>query len=168
VSTIFGLGLGKFKGVPCASAPATTSARFASAGLLEAERPGPVGFETRALAGWVADPCGELGLICPFVAPMGEARSWREVRRKTNEQAAPKLAGMAALGELPGVAIPSSEAATTAGWSIIATGAPRRRTALAFCRRRGMLVPCRRPHRFRVPADLAPASASGRYARHPS
>ena len=42
--------------------------------------------------------------------PMGEAWSWRKVKRKTDRDDALKLARMAALGELPTVPMPGKAA----------------------------------------------------------
>lgn len=115
MSTILGLDLGKFKSVACTYDTETTAARFTTAptdppglrALLEAERPGLVVFETCTVAGWVADLCAELGLPFEVANPMGEAWSWRKVKRKTDRDDALKLARMAALGELPTVPMPS-------------------------------------------------------------
>jgi transposase len=118
MSTILGLDLGKFKSVACAYDTETNAARYTTIHtdpadlrkLLEAERPGLVVFETCTVAGWVADTCAELGCAYAVANPMGEAWSWRKVRRKTDRDDALKLARMAALGELPTVPMPSRAA----------------------------------------------------------
>ena len=154
MTTILGLGLGKFKSVACADDPDTTAARFATVHtdpadvrrLLEAERPGLVVFETCTIAGWVADTCAELGLDYAVANPMNEAWSWRKVKRKTDRDDALKLARMAALGELPTVAMAPKADREYRAAVRYRDGLVGRRTAAqnrirATCQRHGILLP---------------------------
>ena len=52
----------------------------------------------------------DMGLAYAVANPMGEAWSWRKVKRKSDRDDALKLARMAALGELPTVPMPSKAA----------------------------------------------------------
>jgi transposase len=154
MSTILGLDLGKFKSLACLYDTDTTAARFATihtdpAGLresLEAERPGLVVFETCTVAGRVADTCDELGLPYAVANPMHEAWSRREVKRKTDRDDALKLARMAALGELPTVAMPTEAAREYRGLVAHRDRLVGRRTACqsrlrATAQRHGVLLP---------------------------
>lgn len=154
MSTILGLDLGKFKSLACVYDTDTTASRFATVAtdpgqlrkFLQAERPGLVVFETCTVAGWVADVCGELGLDFVVANPMHEAWSWRKVKRKTDRDDALKLARMAAMGELPTVAMPSREARQYRGLVKYRDRLVGRRTALqnrirALCQQQGILLP---------------------------
>jgi transposase len=77
-------------------------------GFLLAEQPDLVVFEACTPAGWLADLCDELGLRYQVANTNGEAWKWRNVARKTDRDDALKLARLAALGELPTVALPST------------------------------------------------------------
>jgi transposase len=154
MTTILGLDLGKFKSVACLYDLATSASRFATVHtdpadlrkFLEAERPGLVVFETCTVAGWVADTCTDLGLEFVVANPMHEAWSWRKVKRKTDRDDALKLARMAAMGELPTVAMPSREARQYRGLVKYRDRLVGRRTAIqdhirALCQGQGFLLP---------------------------
>jgi transposase len=154
MSTILGLDLGKFKSLACLYDTDTTAARFTTIHtdpadlrkFLEAERPGLVVFETCTVAGRVADTCAELGLAYLVANPMHEAWSWRKVKRKTDRDDALKLAKMAAMGELPTVAMPSRETRQYRGLVKYRDRLVGRRTAIrnhirALCQGQGFLLP---------------------------
>jgi hypothetical protein len=69
MATILGLDLGKFKSVACLYDPKTQEARYSTIatdpdvlrGFLAAHRPDLVAFETRTVAGRVADACSAVG-----------------------------------------------------------------------------------------------------------
>ncbi|CAN5339350.1 IS110 family transposase [soil metagenome] len=62
--------------------------------------------EACAPSGWVHDLCESLGLTCEVANTAGAAWAWKNVKRKTDRDDALKLARLAALGELPTVAVP--------------------------------------------------------------
>lgn len=75
-----------------------------------------------------------------------EAWNWRKVKRKTDRDDALKLARMAALGELPGVHVPSPEARQYRGLAKYRDRLIGRRTAVqnhirALCQAQGVLLP---------------------------
>jgi hypothetical protein len=84
------LSLGKDKSAACAHDPATAQARFDSlatsradlACLLRRSRPAVVVIEACALADWVADLCGELGLPRQVANTAREAWKFKHTKRK--------------------------------------------------------------------------------------
>jgi transposase len=118
MATILGIDLGKFKSVVCAFDHRTEEYGFetiptdpeAFRDLLVRTAPEVVLFETCTAAGWVHDLCGELGLPCRVVNPLGEAWQWKKVKRKTDRDDALKLVRLHRLGELPAVHVPGPEA----------------------------------------------------------
>jgi transposase len=154
MATIIGLDLGKFKSLACSYDTTTQEARFATIHtdpaelrtFLDAGRPDLVVFETCTVAGWVADTCDALGLPYAVANPMHEAWSGRKVKRKTDRDDALKLARMAALGELPTVAMPSKAAREYRGLVAHRDRLVGRRTACqnrlrATAQRHGVLLP---------------------------
>ena len=111
---ILAIDLGKYKCVACLYDRATAAAEFRTAdtsraeleGLLRGARPSVVVIEACALAGWVADLCGELGLPCKVANTAAEAWKYKHTRRKTDKDDALRLAQLYALGQLPEVVIP--------------------------------------------------------------
>jgi transposase len=111
---ILALDLGKYKSVACCYDQATAQARFESlatsrdelARLLGRSEPAVVVIEACALAGWVGDLCGELGLACKVANTASEAWTFKHAKRKTDKDDALRLAQLEALGQLPTVAVP--------------------------------------------------------------
>jgi transposase len=111
---ILALDLGKYKSVACLYDPATAGARFDTlttgraelTRLIQRHRPARVAIEACALAGWVHDLCGELGVPCQVANTASEAWKFKHARRKTDRDDALRLAQLAALGQLPEVATP--------------------------------------------------------------
>jgi transposase len=111
---ILALDLGKYKTTACAYRPDTAGARYATldttrdqlARLLRRHRPALVVIEACALAGWVSDLCGELGLACRVANTASEAWKFKHAKRKTDKDDALRLAQLQALGQLPAVAVP--------------------------------------------------------------
>lgn len=115
MTTIVGTDLGKFKSVFCEFCVETGEVRFETLSTdkeafrqyLSTIKAAVVLFETSTAAGWVHDLCGELGLPCQVVNPLGEAWQWKKVKRKTDRDDAYKLVRMYLLKELPTVHMPS-------------------------------------------------------------
>jgi transposase len=115
--TILALDLGKYKSVACAYTDDPTTARFESLTtdlqhlrkLFAKHRPALVVFEACALAGWVHDLCGELGLACRVANTASEAWKFKHTKRKTDKDDALRLAQLQALGQLPTVVVPSQQ-----------------------------------------------------------
>src|SRR5262245_28634962 len=90
--TILALDLGKYKSVACAYDPPTTHAVFDTRATTAGElrrwlakyRPAVVVIEACALAGWVHDLCGELGLACRVANTASEAWKFKHTKRKTD------------------------------------------------------------------------------------
>ena len=111
---ILALDLGKFKSVACAYLGDPAAARFETlttardhlCRLFAKYRPALVVFEACALAGWVHDLCGELGLPCRVANTATEAWKFKHTKRKTDRDDALRLAQLQALSQLPAVAVP--------------------------------------------------------------
>lgn len=112
---VLALDLGKYESVARAGDPA--AARFESLTtdrshprrLFAKYRPAVVVLEARAPAGWVHDPCAELGLPCRVANTAAEARKSKHAQRETDRDDALRLAQLQALGQLPAVAIPPQQ-----------------------------------------------------------
>jgi transposase len=112
--TILALDLGKYKTVACRYDRAAAEARYQSLdstreefrNLFEQHRPSVVVIEACALAGWVSDLCGELGLPCKVANTASEAWKFKHAKRKTDKDDALRLAQLEALGQLPTVLVP--------------------------------------------------------------
>lgn len=61
-------------------------------------RPDRVVIEIWPLAGWIHDLVGELDIPIQVADPTQDAWKWRNVKRKTDEDEALKLARLSALG----------------------------------------------------------------------
>jgi transposase len=114
---ILALDLGKFKSVACAydrAAPDSprfdtcTSDRTHLRRLFATYRPAVVVFEACLRAGWVHDLCAELGLACQVANTASEAWKFKHQKRQTGKDDALRLAQLAALGQLPTVALPDT------------------------------------------------------------
>src|SRR6516162_7502642 len=111
---ILAIDLGKFKSVACRYEPQTAAARFHSfttcrtelQRLLDDVQPRVLVIEACALAGWVSDHCGQLGLVCKVANTASEAWKFKHLKRKTDRDDALRLAQLEALGQLPTVTIP--------------------------------------------------------------
>jgi transposase len=115
---ILALDLGKYKTVACAYHGDPAAAHFHTLDtsrdelrkLFARHRPAVVVLEACALAGWVHDLCGELGLACRVANTAGEAWKFKHAKRKTDKDDALRLAQLQALGQLPTVTIPPPQA----------------------------------------------------------
>jgi transposase len=113
-ATILAIDLGKFNSVLCWYEPATRAAAFrtirtAARELREElirQAVAQVVFEACSQAGWVHDLCEQLGLRALVASTTGVAWQWKRVKRKTDRDDALKLARLAAVGEIDGVAVP--------------------------------------------------------------
>jgi transposase len=114
VRTILAIDLGKYKSVACAYDRDTGEVRFRSVPssreefqrLISRSRPDVVVLEACTPAGWVYDLCVELGVPCQVANTAAEAWKFNHARRKTDRDDALRLAELAALGQLPTVAVP--------------------------------------------------------------
>jgi transposase len=113
-TTILAIDLGKYKCVSCAYDRATAAAEYRTTPTSRAEverlvrsaRPAVVVIEACALAGWVHDLCGELGVPCRVANTAAEAWKYKHAKRKTDRDDALRLAQLEALGQIPEVVVP--------------------------------------------------------------
>jgi transposase len=113
--TILALDLAKSKSVFCDFNTITGEVTFGDVAtkranfreLLERVRPERVVIEICPLAGWVHDLVRELNIEIQVADPTQDAWKWKNVKRKTDEDDALKLARLSALGQLNLVHIPS-------------------------------------------------------------
>ena len=114
-TTILAIDLGKYKSVACEYVAATgevvfraiDTGRDAVRKLIESAKADVVVFEACALAGWVHDLCGELGVPCRVANTTGEAWKFKHLKRKTDRDDALRLAQLTAMNQLPTVTIPA-------------------------------------------------------------
>jgi len=112
--TILAIDLGRYKCVACVYDTATATGRFhtldtvrADLDQLFARHPtAVVVVEACANAGWVHDLAGERGLTVRVANTTAEAWKFKHLKRKTDRDDALRLAELAALGQLPTVALP--------------------------------------------------------------
>jgi len=112
---ILALDLGQSKSAFCSFETTTgaadfgqvTTRRSALQPLLEQKRPQRVVIEIRPLAGWVYDLVYSLKLEIQVADPTQDAWQWKNVKRKTDQDDALKLARLSALGQLNLVHIPT-------------------------------------------------------------
>jgi transposase len=124
--TILAIDLGRYKSVACLYDPATRAAQFRTLDTgsadfdgLFARHPGAVVVvEAGANAGWAADRAAAHGLAVRVANTNGEAWRFTHLKRKTDRDDALRLAELAALGQLPTVALP--DAATRQRRALIA------------------------------------------------
>lgn len=113
--TILALDLAKSKSVFCNFNTLTGEVTFGDLAtkranfreLLERVRPERVVIEICPLAGWVHDLVHELKIEIQVADPTQDAWKWKNVKRKTDEDDALKLARLSALGQLNLVHMPS-------------------------------------------------------------
>lgn len=111
---ILAIDLGKYKCVACLYDRATAAADFRTADTSRAELerlirracPAVVLIEACALAGWVHDLCGKLGVPCKVANTASEAWRYKHTKRKTDRDDALRLAQLEVLGQLPEVVVP--------------------------------------------------------------
>jgi transposase len=114
MSRILAIDLGKFKSVTCLLDSDTNQTEFWTMStdrqyllaVLKNYHPDLVVIESCGLAGWVHDICTEEGHEVLVCNPNQEAWKWKHIKRKTDRDDAPKLAKLAALGQLVPVYIP--------------------------------------------------------------
>ena len=114
-TTILAIDLGKYKSVACEYVAATGEVAFraidtgrdAVRKLIESAKADVIVFEACALAGWVHDLCGELGVPCRVANTTGEAWKFKHLKRKTDRDDALRLAQLTAMNQLPTVTIPT-------------------------------------------------------------
>jgi len=114
--TILALDLAKSKSTFCNFDPVTgevlfgnvATKRAALGALIEKMRPARVVIEICPLAGWVHDLVCSLKIEIQVADPTQDAWKWKNVKRKTDEDDALKLARLSALGQLNLVHIPSA------------------------------------------------------------
>src|SRR5262245_5031939 len=110
---ILAIDLGRYKSVACAYDPATRAAAFRTldTGRADFDRlfrahPGAlVVVEAGSNAGWAADLAAAHGLAVVVAHTGGEAWRFTHLKRKTDRDDALRLAELAALGQLPAVAL---------------------------------------------------------------
>jgi transposase len=115
--TIFALDLAKSKSIYCLFDTTTGEATFGDvptrraklAELLERTNPNRVVIEICPLAGWIHDLVCDLGIEIEVADPTQDAWKWKNVKRKTDEDDALKLARLSALGQLNLVHMPSPQ-----------------------------------------------------------
>ncbi len=113
--TILALDLAKSKSTFCNFNTVTGEVTFGDVAtkrarlreLLERVHPARVAIEICPLAGWVHDLVRELNIEIQVADPTQDAWKWKNVKRKTDEDDALKLARLSALGQLNLVHIPS-------------------------------------------------------------
>ena len=113
--TIFAIDLGLSKSVFCRLDTASGEVRFGSFATrqeslrkrLERERPDRVVAEICPLAAMVHDVASVLGIEVQIADTTQDAWQWRNVKRKTDQDDALKLARLSALGQINCVHIPS-------------------------------------------------------------
>jgi len=111
---ILAIDLGKFNSMCCWYDPGTKATMFRPVKTTEAElgrelmrQPvSVVVIEAGSPAGWVHDRCAALGLPCRVANTAGAEWQWKILKRKTDKDDALKLARLAAIDELPAVAVP--------------------------------------------------------------
>src|SRR5262247_3428415 len=116
-STILAVDLGKYKSVACRADSATGEFAFTTFATTRAElqkriateQPAVVSIEACLLAGWVHDPCGELGVRCLVANTASEAWKFKHLKRKTDRDDALRLAQLYLLGKCPAVVLPDKE-----------------------------------------------------------
>ena len=115
--TILALDLAKIKSIYCRFETTTGEVAFGEvptrrtklAELLERTKPDRVVIEVCPLAGWIHDLVCEMGIEIEVADPTQDAWKWKNVKRKTDEDDALKLARLSALGQLNLMHIPSPE-----------------------------------------------------------
>ncbi len=113
--TILALDLAKSKSTFCNFNTITGEVSFGDVAtkrarlreLLERVRPARVVIEICPLAGWIHDLVRELNIEIQVADPTQDAWKWKNVKRKTDEDDALKLARLSALGQLNLVHMPS-------------------------------------------------------------
>jgi transposase len=113
--TILALDLAKSKSVFCEFNTKTGDAAFGDVAtkranlrdLLERLRPDRVVIEVCPLAGWVYDLVSEMAITIEVADPTQDPWKWKNVKRKTDEDDALKLARLSALGQLNLIHMPS-------------------------------------------------------------
>ena len=114
---ILAIDLGKFKSVACDYHAATGTHAFATVAtrpqamhdLIVERSPDEVVIEVGSQAGWVQDLCESLGVAVRIANPNHEAWRWKNVKRKTDQDDALKLAQLCAMDQLPTIRLPKAK-----------------------------------------------------------
>lgn len=115
MTKIIAIDLGKFKSVACTYRTATGGHTFTTLptrpqdvhDLLVQEQPSRVVIEVGSQSGWVCDLCETLGVPVQVVNANHEAWRWQNVKRKTDQDDALKLARLSSMNPLPWVVLPA-------------------------------------------------------------
>ena len=113
---ILAIDLGKFKSTACifegiSSEHSFTTVRTVAAemhDLLAMHRPDRVVIEVGPSAGWIKDMAEAMGLTVQVANPNHEAWRWKNVKRKTDQDDALKLAQLSAMNQLPTLQLPAN------------------------------------------------------------
>lgn len=115
MTKIISIDLGKFKSVACTYLTMTGDYAFTTLptrpqafhDLLVQQQPDRVVIEVGSQSGWVCDLCESLEIPIQVVNPNHEAWRWQNVKRKTDQDDALKLAQLSSMNQLPLVALPT-------------------------------------------------------------
>jgi transposase len=114
---ILAMDLGKFKSVACVFDSITSEHMFIKLStkpqevhdLLVTQKPDLVVIEIGPAAGWVHDLTVSMDLKIQIANTNHEAWRWKNVKRKTDNDDALKMARLAAVNQLPTITLPSSK-----------------------------------------------------------
>lgn len=113
---ILAIDLGKFKSVACDYDPATGTHAFttiptrpdAMHDLLAEREPDRLVIEIGSAAGWVKDLAEAMEIEVQVANPNHDAWRWKNVKRKTDQDDALKLAQLSSMNQLPTVQLPGA------------------------------------------------------------
>ena len=116
-SRILAIDLGKFKSVACDYEPVTGEHTFttiptrpdAMHDLLAEKSPERLVIEVGSAAGWVKDLAEAMGIQVQVANPNHDAWRWKNIKRKTDQDDALKLAQLSCMNQLPTVQLPGAK-----------------------------------------------------------